>query len=60
MRIGQAIERLPEGNVRRLEGMPGHFRARVGDWRVRFRVKRQQRVLTVLTIRPRGDAYKGS
>ena len=60
VRIGQVIDRLPEGDIKRLAGKPDHFRARVGRWRVLFTVNRQQRVVNVLSIGPRGDAYKGS
>jgi mRNA-degrading endonuclease RelE of RelBE toxin-antitoxin system len=43
-----------------MKGVADQYRARVGNWRVRFIVNRQQRILTVLTIKPRGDAYKGA
>jgi mRNA interferase RelE/StbE len=57
-RLEDAIDGLPtEGDVVRLQGMSG-YRLRVGRWRIRFEVDEQARVITVMTVRPRGDAYK--
>lgn len=36
-RLLDAISVLPAGDVRPLKGLPGEWRLRVGDWRVRFR-----------------------
>ena len=58
-RIRAAIDRLPEGDVRQLQGFRDQRRLRVGDWRLRFKIDREQRLLTILAIKPRGDAYKG-
>jgi mRNA interferase RelE/StbE len=58
-RIRAAVDRLPEGDVRKLKGFRDEWRLRVGDWRVRFKIDRQQRTLIILAIKPRGDAYKG-
>ena len=57
-RIRAAIERLPEGDVRQLTGLRDERRLRVGEWRVRFRIDRDRRVLVILAIKPRGGAYK--
>ena len=48
---------LPDGDVVRLQAS-SEFRLRVGGWRVRFEVDRSARLITVLAVRPRGDAYK--
>ncbi len=58
-RIRTAIDRLPDGDVRQLQGVRDQRRLRVGEWRIRFKVDREQRVVTILAIKPRGDAYKG-
>jgi mRNA interferase RelE/StbE len=42
-------------NVKALQGKPGYFRLRVGDWRVLFR--RDGTVIAVTRIAPRGRAY---
>jgi mRNA interferase RelE/StbE len=56
-RLVAAIEALPDGEVKKLQGGE-EYRARVGDWRIRFAVDRGQRVITVLAVTPRGSAYK--
>jgi len=48
---------LPAGNVKRLQGSD-EFRCRVGDWRIRFSKDAASRVITVLAVTSRGDAYK--
>lgn len=42
-------------NVKSLQGMEGMLRLRVGDWRV---VMRDCVVLAIITVKPRGSAYK--
>lgn len=56
-RIAAAIDRLPEGDVRKLRGVQQTWRLRVGDWRVLFALDRAERLVDVLAIRPRGRAY---
>ena len=74
-RILRAIQRYAAsglGDIARIQGSPGEFRLRVGDWRVRFAqslVSRpaelpetgevQVRVIEVLHVLPRGRAYRG-
>ena len=57
-RILAALDRLPEGDVRRLVGSVGLYRLRIGDWRAIFRRDDQKRVITVAQILPRGSVYK--
>jgi mRNA interferase RelE/StbE len=53
------IQRNPyAGDVEPLKGVPGGFRARVGDWRILYSVDKAQLTITVLKISPRGNAYK--
>jgi mRNA interferase RelE/StbE len=56
--LGAAIQRLPDGDVRRLEGTSLQWRLRVGDWRVIFTMAPSERTILVLLVRPRGAAYK--
>ena len=60
-RIRKAINELADGpnnvNTKRLHARP-EWRLRVGGWRVLFLVDGQKIVITVVSIDPRGDAYK--
>ncbi len=42
-------------NVKALQGIDGHFRLRIGDWRVIF--SEACEVIAVIRIAPRGAAY---
>lgn len=45
-------------NIKRLKGpLAGHFRYRVGDWRVIYQVDEQEREVTVLLIAHRSKVY---
>jgi len=57
-RIIRALEKLPQGDVKALQGAHGLFRLRVGDWRVVFSYPAQDSIL-VERIAPRGEIYKG-
>lgn len=61
-RIKTALDRLltyPQAvDLKRLEGSPGKWRLRVGDWRVILRLDREQGVLYVLRVRHRREAYR--
>ena len=57
-RLLDAIATLPAGDVRPLQGLPGEWRLRVGDWRVRFRRDDDGRVMDVVLVAARGSAYK--
>jgi mRNA interferase RelE/StbE len=46
-------------NIKALTGkLKGLYRYRIGDWRVIYRLKREQHVVEIIAILPRGDAYK--
>jgi mRNA interferase RelE/StbE len=47
----------PHNNAMKLQGRAG-YRLRVGDWRVLYDLDDKQKVLLVLDIKPRGDAYE--
>jgi len=57
-RIGQAIQRIPKGDIKRLQGHVELYRLRVGDWRIVFSYPDNETVL-IEKVSPRGDAYKG-
>ena len=58
VRLYNAIEQLPLGDVKRLQGKkdPPLYRLRVGDYRVVFCMDKDN--ITVLLIDNRGDVYK--
>ncbi|HEY68203.1 MAG: type II toxin-antitoxin system RelE/ParE family toxin [Chloroflexi bacterium] len=46
-------------NIKRLKGpLAGHWRYRVGDWRVVYRVDEDKQVITVVLIVHRSKAYR--
>lgn len=47
----------PNNNVKKLVDRPG-YRLRVGDWRVIYETQRDELVILVLTVAPRGGAYQ--
>ena len=62
MRIMDAVDELPEGNVRKLHGREG-FRLTVGGFRVLFDYTDNYtadglQIIDVFLIGPRGDVYK--
>jgi mRNA interferase RelE/StbE len=54
-RIIEAIEGLPAGDVKKLQGRDG-FRLRVGSWRVLYRVDGE--LATILDVGARGGIYR--
>jgi mRNA interferase RelE/StbE len=44
-------------NVKKLQGRPG-YRLRVGDWRVIYEINKEQVVIIVIKIAPRGEVYQ--
>ncbi|MGH9807431.1 MAG: type II toxin-antitoxin system RelE family toxin [Terriglobia bacterium] len=61
-RILKQVEALvtnprPSGVVK-LEGATDHWRIRVGQWRVVFRVSDRERLVDVVAVRHRSDAYR--
>lgn len=56
-RLQRAIAALPAGDVRRLQGSDD-YRLRVADWRITFRLDYENRMVVVLLIEQRGQAYR--
>ena len=63
-KLNRCFERLRENpyehpNIKQLKGpLAGHFRYRIGDWRVIYQVDEQRREVTVLLIVHRSKAYR--
>lgn len=55
-RIRHGIEKLPDGDVKRLKGYTSLYRLRIGDWRILFTMIANN--ISVEDVLPRGDAYK--
>lgn len=57
-RIRAAIEKLPDGDIKRLRGPERLWRLRVGEWRVIFDRRVADQTIDILAVRPRGRAYR--
>lgn len=57
-RIKAAVEGLPSGDVKPLQGSKGSYRLRVGDWRILFSYPEKD-IILIEKIAPRGEVYKG-
>ena len=63
-RIVEAIETLATDpstqtlDVKPMQGRPGEFRLRVGDYRTIYEPEQQCLLISVIAIRPRGDVYR--
>ncbi len=55
-RLKESIERLPLGDVTKLQGLESEYRLRVGELRVLFTLEND--IITINDIKPRGQAYK--
>lgn len=45
-------------NVKKLTDAGGEYRLRVGEWHVRLCLMMGVKILTVIRVLPRGEAYK--
>lgn len=55
-RLKEAIEKIPFGDIIKLQGVEDGYRLRVGDLRVLFTMEND--VVYIERILPRGEAYK--
>ena len=55
-RIRNGIYKLPDGDVKRLQGFTDLYRLRVGDWRIIFTMTSTE--IFIEDVLPRGSAYK--
>lgn len=63
VRIGEEIDRLsleprPEGVVK-LKGGDNFYRIRIGDYRVVYIIDDLERIVPIVRVRHRRDAYRG-
>ena len=59
VRIFSAIQRLPfEGDRKPLQGNPGLYRLRVGEYRIIYSVDGDKLIVYVIDAGNRGDIYK--
>ena len=54
-RVKQGIDRLPDGDVKKLTGHTSSYRLRIGGLRILFDISEN---IVITNILPRGDAYK--
>lgn len=45
-------------DIKKMTDASGEYRLRVGDWRVRFTKDEEIRIISVIRVLPRGEAYK--
>lgn len=57
-RIYKAIEALPSGNIKHLQGYETKYRLRVGEYRIIFEWIENKIIITVTDADNRGDVYK--
>lgn len=61
-RIKKAVQGLktvpPKGDIKKLKGLTGRYRLRVGDFRVIFLIDTHVRKVYITEILPRKEAYK--
>ena len=55
-RILAGINKLPLGDVKRLQGYRNYYRLRIGDFRIIFSLNKD--TITIMTVLPRGEVYK--
>lgn len=58
IRILNAINQLPCGDVKKLQGNSGDYRLRVGNYRIVFSKEDEKLIIVVIEIAPRGEIYK--
>jgi mRNA interferase RelE/StbE len=60
-RVIRAVERhagTGQGDIGKLEGVGNAYRLRVGEWRVRLRYDDEAHAIEIISILPRGRAYR--
>lgn len=60
-RMIRAVERhagTGQGDIAKLEGSGNTYRLRVGEWRVRLRYDDDAHALKIISVLPRGRAYR--
>ncbi|HZK27226.1 MAG TPA: type II toxin-antitoxin system RelE/ParE family toxin [Thermoclostridium sp.] len=57
LRIIKAINELPLGDVKKLQGGSDNYRLRVGDFRIIFSKNDEKLIILITEIGSRGDVY---
>ena len=57
LRIIKAINKLPLGDVKRLQGSIENYRLRIGSFRIIFSKDDKKLIILIVEIRPRGEVY---
>lgn len=57
LRILKAINELPSGDVKKLQGSTENYRLRVGNFRVIFSRKEEKLTIFIIKIGARGQVY---
>ena len=55
-RIKKAIEKLPDGDIKKLKGFDSDYRLRVGNYRILYH--KMDNIIIIKDVLPRGQAYK--
>lgn len=58
LRIYNAIEKLPDGDTKPIQGHKGFYRLRVGDYRIIYTIDNGQLIICIVDAGNRGDIYK--
>ncbi|MDD2211729.1 MAG: type II toxin-antitoxin system RelE/ParE family toxin [Clostridia bacterium] len=58
LRIINAVNRLPYGDVKPLQSKADDYRLRVGNYRIIFNKDDQHLLIRIIKIAPRGEVYK--
>lgn len=58
IRIYQAIENLPNGDTKPVQGHKGYYRLRVGDFRIIYTIDNGEYIICIIDAGNRGDIYK--
>ena len=57
LRIIKAINQLPLGDVKKLQGNTEDYRLRVGNYRIIFSKDDENLIILIIEIAPRGEVY---
>lgn len=57
VRIIKAINELPFGDVKKLQGISDNYRLRVGGYRIIFIKDDKELIIFIIEIKPRGEVY---
>lgn len=57
LRIIKGINKLPHGDVKRLQGNAENYRLRIGSFRIIFSKNDENLIILIIEIGPRGEIY---